>query len=112
MRPFIIAGIAACLPLGAYAHQGLANASNGPVMRITAPIESVTYDGGVRLNLEGQPVLVSLATPAELKSKGVPLAALTTGKEITVDAYDILSDNNDKLYAKRLLVDGHVLKLR
>lgn len=112
MRPFIIAGIAALLPLGAYAHQGLANAGNGPVMRITAPIESVTYDGGVRLNVEGQQVLVALATPAELKSKGVPLAALKTGKEITVEAYDIGSDQKDKLYAKRLQVDGRVLKLR
>jgi hypothetical protein len=112
MRPFIIAIVAGCLPLGAYAHQGFASAGNGPVMRITAPIEGVTYDGGVRLNVEGQSGLVSLATPAQLKSKGVPFAALTAGKEITVDAYDIRSDESDKLYAKRLLVDGQVLTLR
>ena len=112
MRPYAIALIAGCLPLGAYAHQGFASAGNGPTMRITAPIQATTYDGSIRVTVDGKPTLIALATPARLKAKGIPLASLTPGKQVTVDAYDSGGDNSDKLYAKRILVDGRTAVLR
>lgn len=112
MRPYVIALIAGCLPLGAYAHQGIAATNSGPTMRISAPIETATFDGAIRVNNNGEPLVIALASPARLKAKGVPLASLRPGKQVVIDAYSPGGDGSDRLYAKRILIDGRAVTLR
>lgn len=111
MRTFIFALIAGSLPLGAYATNSF---SPGPasLTRFTATIESASYNGSVFLNDGAQRVEVALGAPSFILSRGLPLAALEPGKTVTVDAFNSVSDASDRLYARRIVVDGRIIDLR
>lgn len=108
MRMLVPALIAGSVPVGAYA----LSTNNGPLVRFTAPIESVAWDGAIRVNYNGQPLRVALGIPSKLKSKGLPLAALKAGSEVTLDTYRTPGDEAGQLHAERIIVDGRAFDLR
>ena len=111
MRTLIFALIAGSLPLGAYATNSF---SPGPasLTRFTATIENTTYSGSILLNDGTQQFEVALGAPSFILKRGLPIAALQPGKTVTVDAFNSLSDASDKLYARRIVVDGRIYDLR
>jgi hypothetical protein len=113
MRIALISLIAAGLPLGAYATNSFSTTSGHvPLTRITTTIENATFDGTIWVMNEGHRVQVELATPAIMKKHGLPLSALEIGKTVTLDAFDSPSDNSDRLYARRIVIDGRIIDLR
>jgi hypothetical protein len=113
MRTLLFALIAGSLPLGAYATNSFSGShSTEPLTRYTATIESATYSGSIFLADGAERIEVALGTPAFIKSKGLPLAELQPGKTVMVDAFDSKSDSSDKLYARRIVVDGRIFDLR
>jgi hypothetical protein len=113
MRTFIFVLIAGSLPLGAYATGNFSgNSSNDPVTRYTATIENVTYSGSVFLNDGTGLFEVALGTPTSIMKKGLPMSALAPGKTVTVDAFDSKGDASERLYARRIVVDGRIYDLR
>jgi len=111
VRPVFIAIIAGLLPLGAFAHQGMSNASQGPLTRISGPIEAATYDGAIRISYQGAAVRVALGTPAGLKARGLPLSALIPGTQVILDAYVSPAGERSQLHARRIVVDGRIFEL-
>lgn len=115
MRALIFSAIAAVLPLGAYATGSFQGSPGGPLDRITGTIEKTTYSGSIFLTTDGQdaqPIEVAVGAPNFIMKRGLPLAALAVGKTVTVDAYDSASDNSDRLYARRIVVDGRIIDLK
>ena len=113
MRTIVFALIAGTLPLGAYATGSFSgNAASGPLTRYTSTIEGTTYDGSIFLTDGAGRVEVALGAPSFVHKKGLPMSALEVGKTVTVDAFDSQSDNSDKLYARRIVVDGRIFDLR
>ncbi len=110
MRAVIFAIIAGGLPLGAFAHQSF-DSPTGPMVRITAPIDSATYDGSIWITRDGESVQVSLGNPNSMMKRGLPLASLVTGKAVTVDTFDSAADTSSRLYARRIMIDGRVIDL-
>jgi hypothetical protein len=110
MRAVIFALIAGGLPLGAFAHQSFASPT-GPIVQITAPIDSATYDGSIWIMRSGEPVQVSLGNPNSMMKRGLPLASLVVGKSVTIDAFDSAADTSTRLYARRIEIDGRVIDL-
>ena len=113
MRPLFIAAIAVVLPLGAYATGSFSGKEpSGQIDRITGTIEKTTYDGSIYLTAADRTIEVAVGTPNFIRSRGLPLADLAAGKTVTVDAYDSASDGSDRLYARRIVVDGRIIDLR
>jgi hypothetical protein len=113
MRALFIAAIAAGLPLGAYATGTFSGSEpGGQVDRITGTIEGTTYDGSIYLTNNDQRIEVAVGTPNFMMKRGLPFAALAVGKTVTVDAYDSASDNSDRLYARRIVIDGRIINLK
>jgi hypothetical protein len=113
MRTFIFALIAGSLPLGAYATNSFSgSSSNESVTRYTATIESATYSGSIFLNDGAGRFEVALGAPNSIMKKGLPLSALAPGKTVTVDAFDSKGDASERLYARRIVVDGRIYDLR
>ncbi len=108
MRTAVIALAISCLPLGAYAHQSWTHAK--PSQRISAPIERVTYDGGIWVMHNNERVLVSLGAPARIKSRGLPLSALDPGDMVVLDVKG--RDKRGRLQAQRIVIDGIAFQLR
>jgi hypothetical protein len=113
MRTFVFAAIAAVLPLGAYATGSFSTSEAArPAERITGTIEKTTYDGSIYLANEDQRVLVSVGTPNFMRKHGLVFSDLAIGKTVTVDAYDSALDGSDKLYARRIVIDGRIINLK
>lgn len=111
MRLLVVALIAGSVPVDAYAYESLPS-DNGPLVRFSAPIESATWDGAIKVNYNGQPLRVALGIPSKLKSRGLPLSALTTGAQVTLDTYRTPGDETGSLRAERIVIDGRAIDLR
>jgi hypothetical protein len=111
MRLIVIALIATCFPIGAYAHQRWSAADERPLTRIDAPIHATTYDGTIWLTDQGKPVQVALGTPASMKARGLAYTLLAPGTEVTVYVYDSVSDDSARLYARRISIGGRMINL-
>ena len=112
MRTFLIAAIAAALPLGAYATGTFQGKETGQIDHITGTIEGTTYNGSIYLTNNDQRIEVALGNPSLTMRRGLPFAALAIGKTVTVDAYDSASDGSDRLYAQRIVIDGRIINLK
>jgi hypothetical protein len=114
VRPFLIALIACCLPLGAYAHHGWSSYDSTRMMKITAPLDDVKWENPhsmAYVTYEGKRVEVYLAPITRMVARGLEKDALAVGKTVTIEAYPS-SSNANELRAERITVDGKTVELR
>lgn len=114
MRPFLIAIIACCLPLGAYAHHGWSSYDAGKTVKITAPLDDVKWENPhsmAYVTHEGKRVEVYLAPISRMVARGLEKDALAVGKTVTIEAYPS-SANANEFRAERITVDGKTVELR
>jgi hypothetical protein len=114
MRPFIIAFIAGCLPLGAYAHHGWSSYDSNKTVKITAPLDEVKWENPhsmAYVTHEGKRVEVYLAPISRMVARGLEKDALAVGKTVTIEAYPSTVNANE-LRAERITVDGKTVELR
>jgi hypothetical protein len=98
----------------ALAHHGWSGYDSSQVLTFTGTIREAGYEhphGYVRLEVPGKVWLVVLAPPSRMENRGLPRAALTPGKTVTVLGYPNRTDPNE-MRAERITVDGKTTELR
>jgi Family of unknown function (DUF6152) len=98
----------------AVAHHGWSGYDGGNTLNVTGTIREAGYEhphGYVRLEAPGKTWLVVLAPPSRMENRGLPRAALTPGKTVTVVGYPNRTDP-EEMRAERIIVDGKTTELR
>ncbi|RXR07164.1 DUF6152 family protein [Pseudoxanthomonas composti] len=115
MRPArLLLSLLLLIALPVLAHHGWSSYDANKAMRFDAALAEVKYrnpHAEVGVDHGGKRWNVVLAPLSRLASRGLPEAALTEGKTITIEGYPRL-DGTPELRAERVVVDGKTIELR
>jgi len=118
MRVMLLALAAAAIPLSAplsaYGHPGGSSYDASKPIKITAPIDEVTWSNPhsmMWVNHEGKRTEVYLAPISRMVDRGLQKEALAVGKTVTIEAYPSTA-NAAEMRAERITVDGKTVELR
>ncbi len=114
MRVMIIALAVAAFPLTAQAHHGWSSYDVHKIVKITAPIEEVTWSNPhsvIWIKHEERLTEVYLAPIDRMVDRGLQKEALAVGKTVTIEAYPSTAISSE-MRAERITVDGKTVELR
>ena len=110
----VVALLMLATPVAVLAHHGWSGYDSTKALTLTGTIADTGYEhphGYVRLEAPGKTWLVVLAPPSRMENRGLPRAALTPGKTVTVVGYPNRTDP-EEMRAERIVVDGKTTELR
>lgn len=98
----------------ALAHHGWSSYDDSKTIRLSAPVESLSYEnphGELRLQSEGKTWRVILAPPSRMMARGLSPEMLKPGTAVQVEGYPS-KNHADEMRAERITVDGKRIELR
>lgn len=98
----------------AFAHHGWGSYDDAKVVRLTAPIEGMTYEnphGELSLRSEGRNWHVILAPPSRMMARGLTPDMLKPGTKVDVEGYPS-KEHPGEMRAERVTVNGKRVELR
>lgn len=102
------------LPSAALAHHGWSSYDAEKVIKVTAPLTSVTWGnphGAAKVRYQGKVWDVVLAPTARMEARGLTQAMLAAGKPVTLEGYP-RKDGAPEMRIERITVNGAVVELR
>lgn len=110
----LAAAIAIIAPSAALAHHGWSSYDAEKVIKITAPLTSVTWGnphGAAKVRYQGKIWDVVLAPTARMEARGLTQQMISTGKPVTLEGYP-RKDGTPEMRIERVTVNGAVVELR
>lgn len=115
-KPIAVAAAVAALavPAVALAHHGWSSYDAEKVIKVTAPVTSLTWGnphGAAKVRYQGKVWDVVLAPVARMEARGLSQAMLAPGKPVTLEGYP-RKDGVAEMRIERVIADGKTVELR
>lgn len=115
-KPIAVAAAVAALavPAAALAHHGWSSYDAEKVIKVTAPVTSLTWGnphGAAKVRYQGKVWDVVLAPVARMEARGLSQAMLAPGKPVTLEGYP-RKDGVAEMRIERVTADGKTVELR
>lgn len=104
----------ALIPAAALAHHGWGSYDPNTVLKITAPVETTSYNyphTAITLAHEGATWEIVLAPPSRMTNRGLTAEHIKVGQIVTVEGYPSRAVEHE-LRAERITIDGTTTELR
>lgn len=101
-------------PAAALAHHGWSSYDAEKVIKVTAPLTSVTWGnphGAAKVRYQGKTWDVILAPVARMEARGLTQAMVTSGKAVTLEGYP-RKDGVTEMRIERVTAGGKTVELR